>query len=152
MGPPARATPRATASRIRRRSAETRASRSAPTTTGDIFASARPRTTRPARWRCPSPLAAALVDRRRPVPLREPGRDSRRDHRASYEEALGAVAAGRRTGVVSRLVLDSLGHDLHPEGVAEIGDQLDDLGAATVSRHAADERAVDLHGIGRQAL
>ena len=36
--------------------------------------------------------------------------------------------------------------------MAEIGDQLDDLGAAAVSCHAADERAVDLHGIGRQAL
>src|SRR6266566_3679000 len=115
MGPPARATPRATASRIPRRSAETHGSRSAPTTTGAISASARLRTTRPAPWRCPSPLAAALVDRRRPVPLREPSRDRRRDHRPSDEEALGAVAAGRGTGVVGRLVLDSLGHDLHPE-------------------------------------
>src|SRR5437588_10715660 len=107
-------------------------------------ASAPPRTTRAERWACPE-RARVSGGGGRAVPLREPGRNRGRDHRLRHEVALRVVAPQRDERVPRLAVLDAFRDHLHPERMPELDDQLHDRFAAAVARHAAHERAIDLH-------
>jgi hypothetical protein len=67
--------------------------------------------------------------------------------RRREQVALGVIAPHVPQLAPLPLGLDALGHDAHPEVVAEIYDGSDDCRVAPARPHPADERAIDLEGV-----